>query len=138
MNAFELSCNKPNEPTVTTPRTGGRCEQYATHFEPGYHRALGALARGLRALRHADQGEAGAAEQAIAHLYACLEWVTPQTCACLWVEAQIARADAYALRENGVQLENARAAIACYRAALCVALGGRQVQDLDTRTPISS
>lgn len=84
--------------------------------------ALRAYLRGLAALERAEQGDVSAIEEAIADLNTCLHCVTPQTWACLWVEAQIAKADAYVLRRLGDPQENARIAIACYRAALCVHL----------------
>jgi hypothetical protein len=85
-------------------------------------RALQAFTRGLLALERAEQGDATAVDEAIHHLDICLEGVTAQTWPCLWVEAQIARADAYALRRCGDPLENARIAFACIRAALCATL----------------
>jgi hypothetical protein len=83
---------------------------------------LSSFALGLFAIERAEAGEAAAADQGIADLNACLGWVTPQMWPCLWVEAQIAKADAYVLRRKGDPLENAHIALACYRAALCVAL----------------
>lgn len=90
--------------------------------EPDRRRVLDAYVRGLEALERAECGDVSAAEEAIHRLHVCLEVVTPQTWRCLWVEAQIAKADAYVLRRQGDPLENARRALACYRAALCVAL----------------
>ncbi len=87
--------------------------------DPDRRRALDVFVRGLLALEQAERGDASAAEEAIRHLHVCLEWVTPQTWRSLWVEAQIAKADAYTLRRRGDPLENARTALACYRAALC-------------------
>lgn len=85
-------------------------------------RALSAYVSGLHALERAEGGDPDAAEEAITHLHACLEWATPATWPCLWAEAQIARANACALRRQGDPLENARTALACYRAALPVYL----------------
>jgi hypothetical protein len=90
--------------------------------EPHRRPALNAFVLAMAALDQAEEGNVGAVEEAITLLHACLEWVTPQTWPCLWVEAQIAKADAYVLRRQGDPLENARSAIACYRAALGVAL----------------
>ncbi len=90
--------------------------------EPDRRRVLDAYVRGLEALERAECGNASAAEEAIHRLYVCLEVATPQTWPCLWVEAQIAKADAYVLRRRGDPLENARTVIACYRAALCASL----------------
>jgi hypothetical protein len=84
--------------------------------------ALRAYLRGYQALERAEGGDADAADEAIAHLHACLEWATPTTWPCLWAEAQIARADACVLRRLGDPLENAHTAIACYRAALGIYL----------------
>jgi hypothetical protein len=84
--------------------------------------ALAAYVRGLHALERAQAGDPNAAEEALTQLYACLEWATPETWPCLWAEAQIARADACALRRQGDPLENTRTALACYQAALPVYL----------------
>jgi hypothetical protein len=86
-------------------------------------RVLDAYAQALATLEREEQrGRAGAAETALALLQTCLEGVTPQTWPSLWVEAQIAMAEAYLLRSEDDLLQNAYLAVACYRAALHVAL----------------
>jgi hypothetical protein len=88
--------------------------------DPACRQALDAFVLALIALEQVDNGDAEAAEEAITLLHQCLEWVTQQTWPDLWVEAQIARGDAYAQRVFGDPLENLSTAVACYRAALCV------------------
>jgi hypothetical protein len=73
----------------------------------------------LAALDHADRGVVEATDEAIVLLHLCLEWVTAQTWPSLWIEAQIARGDAYTQRTSGTPLQNLRTAVTCYRAALC-------------------
>ena len=84
--------------------------------------ALKAFIHALAAMDRAERGDSLAMEDAIFRLHVCLEWVTSQTWPDLWVEAQIALADAYANRQRGDPLANARLAIAGYRAALCASL----------------
>jgi len=83
-------------------------------------RALDAFLQAWTALERAEAGDEYAADDALTHLHECLEWVTLQTWSDLWVEAQLAKADAYLLRTQGDALANARNAIACYRAAIVV------------------
>jgi hypothetical protein len=83
-------------------------------------RALDAFVQGWTALQKAEAGEEYAPDEALTYLHECLEWITLQTWPSLWVEVQLARADAYTLRIQGDALANARRAIACYRAAIVV------------------
>jgi hypothetical protein len=81
-------------------------------------RALNAFVYALTSLDAADAGDAQAVEEAVLSLQVCLEWVTPQIWLDLWLEAQIARGDAYAMRRAGDETKNLRTAVTCYRAAL--------------------